>query len=65
MKLLYNVCVYMRTRVVFAHALRVTGGQIMAQEPITTNKCFRAKWTERDEAVLFYLLKRKIHDIKW
>lgn len=37
----------------------------MAQAPLTTNKMFTAKWTERDEAVLVDLLKRKIHEIKW
>ena len=37
----------------------------MAQAPLTTSKMFTAKWTERDEAVLVDLLKRKIHEIKW
>ena len=37
----------------------------MAQAPLATNKMFTAKWTERDEAVLVDLLKRKIHEIKW
>ncbi len=37
----------------------------MAQAPLTTSKMFTAKWTERDEAVLVDLLKRKIHEIRW
>ena len=37
----------------------------MAQAPLTTSKMFTAKWTERDEAVLVGLLKRKISEIKW
>lgn len=38
---------------------------IMAQAPLTTSRMFTAKWTERDEAVLVELLRRKIAEIKW
>lgn len=35
------------------------------QAPLTTAKMFTATWTERDEAVLVELLKRKIHELKY
>ena len=37
----------------------------MAQAPLTTSKMFTASWTERDEAVLVELLKRKIKELKY
>ena len=37
----------------------------MAQSPLTTSKMFTASWTERDEAVLVELLKRKIKELKY
>ena len=56
-----KMCIYGRTRC----ARMYLGGSIMAQAPLTTSKMFTAKWTERDEAVLVGLLKRKISEIKW
>lgn len=35
------------------------------QAPLTTARMFTANWTERDEAILVELLKRKIHELKY
>ena len=61
-RVIYNSYKYTH---VYALCVCVCKETDMAQAPLTTSKMFTASWTERDEAVLVELLKRKIKELKY